>query len=419
MMHLLNEEQKEWAKKAKELADVFFERARNIDENAEFTKQNFKELGESGILWLSIPQKYGGNGDDTGDHHLITYVVTEIISAKCANTGWNLTIHYQNCGILARLGEEELCQRVFSDMIKNNKFIGSLGSEINPLQNNKTKGNGEKLKNPTTKLTFKSGLTPIENGFLANGSKGFCTAGPAADYLMYWGLAPNTDTSGEGLVVCIIDGSESGINFSSRGWSEIIGLRGTVSYVCELNDVFIPYENRIGQPGDFVQNDPHTLELSQTSHLLGIAQGALDFLLKTIGERPFLKKEDGVVGTIGEIGTEIKAARALLWHGATLFEKQDFEEAALTSYQALRFTKKITLNVLDKSFEIIGTRSLFKFNPIERLWRDARVSTLHTRTSQIDRLIGESIISGEFFPKQKYGEKTTERKSWDKLLTNV
>ena len=408
MFELLNDDQKKWVNLAEKLAVKFGERARESDEKAEFTFENFEDLREHGFLKLPITEKYGGYGVDAGNHHLTAYLVTEVISAKCPTTAWNLIIHFHQCGVVARMGNEEICKRIFGDIIENGKIMGSLGSEVNPLQ-------AIASKDTETKLTFKAGLTPVEGGFIANGTKGFCSSGPVADYLLYWALAPGTETNGEGLTICVVERDTPGVTFSSKGWNEIIGLRGTLSYNAEIKDVFIPWENIVGQPGDFVQEDPYTYELSQSAHLLGIAQGALDFVLRVLRERPFLAKEDGLMGIVGEMGARVKAARSFLWQGAELFKHKHYSEAALTSYQVLSFTKVTTMWVLDKAFETVGTRALFKFNPLERLWREARVSSLHTRQTQINQLVAEGMVSEDFFPKHKYGVKVDERKQWSEL----
>ena len=71
--------------------------------------------------------------------------------------------------------------------------------------------------------------------------------------------------------------------------------------------------------------------------------------------------------------------------------------------------------VTTKAFDVCGTRALFKFHPLERAWRDARALTLHTRESQLMRLIVEASVTKEFHSKQKYGPKLAERRSWKEL----
>ena len=79
----------------------------------------------------------------------------------------------------------------------------------------------------------------------------------------------------EGLTISIVPKTSPGLTFDDS-WSEAIGLRGTVSWTARLDNVFIPWANVMGEPGDFVQKDPYTYECSHAAHLVGTTQGIVD-----------------------------------------------------------------------------------------------------------------------------------------------
>jgi alkylation response protein AidB-like acyl-CoA dehydrogenase len=89
----------------------------------------------------------------------------------------------------------------------------------------------------------------------------------------------------------------------------------------------------------------------------------------------------------------------------------------MASLRALHQAKTTALFVATKAFELVGTRALFKFNPLERAWRDIRTVSLHTRESQLMTLLARSEITGEQFAKVKYGRRipVDERTSWSDL----
>lgn len=71
--------------------------------------------------------------------------------------------------------------------------------------------------------------------------------------------------------------------------------------------------------------------------------------------------------------------------------------------------------ITTKAFEVVGVRSLFKFNPLDRAWRDVRRITLHTRESLFMRLLAAGEISGQVFVKEKYGPRLEARRTWADL----
>lgn len=407
-MNQLTEKQKQLIAVADDLAKEFALTSRAYDESAEFPHAHFERLRETGLLALAVPREYGGFGEDTGNAHLACYLATEAISRGCSSTGWDLIIHYHQCGAVARLGNEEQKKRILGDVARNGAIMGSLGSEVNHQQQ------GAAPKNSERRLVFQGDMVPVEGGFRASADKHFCSNGPVADYLLYWSIAPGTSSSREGLTLSIVKKDSPGLTFSSNGWDEMIGLRNSVSWSAKMEDVFIPWENVLGEPGDFISQDPYTLELSQAFHLLGCAQGVYDYVVKTMRERAFLQKEEGYMVVVGEMSSELQAARGSCHYANGLWDSKQFGEAAISSLRAHHTSREAALRIATKAFDLIGTRALLKTSPLERFWRDIRTAALHTRDSQLVRLIADGVIDGRYAPKQKYGE-LTERKTWESL----
>jgi len=405
----LTKEQSEWVEKAEALGREFAQTAADYDRRAAYPAENFERLREGGFLKLPVPREYGGFGPASGNVGLLQYLVIETLARFDPVTSWDLVIHFHQTGVLSRLASDEQKRRVFGEIVSRGALMGSLGSEVNPTQ----------YKAPTntaTKLTFDSGLTPVEGGFIANGEKHFCSMGPVADYLLFWALAPGTRNNGEGLTQAFVPKNAPGLTWSENGWDQSIGLRGTVSWSAKLKDVMIPWANVIGQPGDFVQKDPYTYEVSHVVHLVGAAQGVLDFVIEFIRERPYIAKDDVLLHIVAEMYAKLQATRTAMWHAIWMWESQRFDEASPVSIAALYTAKEAALFVANKAFDVCGTRAMFKFHPVERFWRDIRASSLHTRQTQLMKLLGQAVLDGgKQFSKVKYGEKLTERKSWADL----
>lgn len=404
--NLTNEQQK-WLAVAEAAALKIKAGSRDYDKKASFTEENFRILREAGLLNLAVPKAYGGEGNETGNAHLLCYIVTEAISRACSTTGWNLIIHYHQCGAVSRLGNDEQKRRILGDVVNNGAIMGSLGSEVNHQE-------GTASKDTKTKLFFNAGMQPVDGGFLANASKHFCSNGPVARYLLYWSIAPGSETSREGLTLSIVEQGSKGLEWLENGWDNIIGLRGTVSWSATMKDVFIPWKNVLGEPADFITKDPYTLELSQAFHLIGCASGAYDCVLDTLRKRPFLRNEEGLMVEVGHMAALIQSAKGSAIYANRLWEAGDFGNAALASLNTHHTAREVALHVATKAFDIIGTRALLNTTPLDMIWRDVRAASLHTRDSQLIRLVADATVDQQYQPKQKYGD-VGGAKTWAEL----
>lgn len=404
----LTPEQAYWVDKAKELAAHFSKKARHYDETGEFPRANMDELRDAGFLTLAVPREYGGAGNKAGFCAWIPHLVIEQIAAQCGGTAWCLMTHYHACGLVAYMASEEQKRRLFGDVVANGALIATLGSEVQPQEMK------AKVSKAGPIISFEPGMEPVDGGFVANARKGFCSTAKEADYIIYWSQAPGSTGVSDGVTMSIIPRTAQGVTFLP-GWEEAIGLRCTESGGAQFRDVFIPWQNVMGEPGDFVQIHPYTFELSYAIFLLGLAQGAYDFLCHTLRNREYLQEEDTVMYAIGEMSSELQSTRMSCWYAQWLWEREDFEEAHQASLRALHQAKATSLKVATQGFDVVGVRGLFKFNPLERIWRDIRTATLHTRESHFMRFLAAGELRGEKFMKQKYGFKLTHRKTWKEL----
>ena len=367
----LDAEQRNWLERARALAPLLMNNADRYDREAAFPRDNFAQLIAQKFHLLQVPKEYGGlNPHPRGNLGMTQFAVAEELARACPTTAWDLLIHFHQVGLVARMGSEEQKRRWFGQIVGEDALMGSLGSEVNPRQ--------FKAENVATRLTFDSLFEPVDGGFKASGEKHFCSMAPAADLLAFWALAPGAKTNGEGLVISIVPRDAPGLSFEDT-WSDAIGLRGTVSWSAKLDEVFIPWADVMGEPGDFVQKDPYTYECSHAAHLVGTAQGIVDHIVEFIKARDYLARDEVLMYTLAEIDSGIQAARASYAYAVWLWEEQRFDEAILASYRALHTAKQVAIHAADKAFDICGARALFKFHPFERYWREVKASMLHTR----------------------------------------
>lgn len=394
----LSPEDQQLVERARELAAEFAPRAREYDEAAAFPEKDFERLREEGFLKLTVPKEYGGHGMWQGDRYLPFYVILEVLAATSASTSQLLQIQSHAVGIVSYLANEEQRQRILPDVVENGALITSCGSEANPRS--------------TATGKVESELRPVPGGFRVTATKHFGSLAPAADYYLVYVMAPGTTTMADGYTTVLIPKGTPGVSLENN-W-DTMGMRATISWALHLEDVFVPWENVLGQPADWVQHDPRTFTLAYVANHLGTAQGVFDEVLKWVKQRPYLMQDDVVTYTIGEMDAALQATRTSMWYAARLWEQGRYDEAELASMRALHTSKQTAIMVTTKAFDVCGARSMFKHMPFERAFRDARAFSLHFRESQLLRMLAEADLGEPFHSKQKYGPKL-ERQSWDRL----
>ncbi|TGS85889.1 acyl-CoA dehydrogenase [Mesorhizobium sp. M3A.F.Ca.ET.174.01.1.1] len=404
-----NPEDTQWIEKARALKEVFAERARQVDAAGGWPQENWQDIIDGGFLKLGVPKEYGGYANEDAGFSNLCHAVVEIFASACGSTGWIIQNQYHCFGLVAGLGNEEQKRRILTDVAQNGAGVASVGSEVQP-------GRSQVVPHKDGKISFASDLTPTEGGFLANGFKGFTSGGAASKYLLFWALAPGTDDPDVGASVFVIELPNPGVEFVS-GWEEAIGIRASLSGGAKFTNVFIPWKNVLGEPGDFNQSHPYTFELAYAAHSLGSAQGIYEEVRDAVVARPFLQQDDINMYSLGEMASAIAATRSQLWYAQYLYDQKMWGEAAHATLMGLHMAKTTVGMVSTKAFEIVGTRAVFRWSSIPRLMRDARVATLHTRESMIMKTVAKTELSRDYHPKAKYGRRLpeSERKTWADL----
>lgn len=394
----LSPHDKQLVDRAKELAKEFATRAREYDDDASFPEKDFEQLKDAGFLKLTVPEDLGGHGMWQGNRYLPMYMILEALATGNASTAQLVQIQSHASGIIAFLGNDEQKRRYLGEVVSRGALIASCGSETNPQQ--------------AASSTARAELVAVDGGFKLNATKHFASLSPAADFYVVYVMAPGSRTMAEGYTTLVVAKDDPGVTLQNN-W-DVMGMRATISWSLVLKDVFIPWENVLGQPGDWVQYDPRTFTLAYCSNHLGTAQGVFDYLLDYLKQRQFLMNDDVIAYTMGEMDAALQATRTSLWYAAWLWEQGRYDEAELASMRVLHTSKQTALMVTSKAFDVCGARAAFRHLPIERAFRDVRTFSLHFRESSVLRMLADADLGGEFHSKQKYGPRLG-RQSWEAL----
>lgn len=383
--------EKDLLDRAKDIAPVVAERARKYDESARFPEENFELLREAGLLKMTVPVQYGGYGLWADDRYLAFYLVLETLAASCSSTSQLLQVHCHCTGLIAALASEEQKRRLMRAVVEDGALIGSAG---------------------TAHAVIRSGtaaLRPIDGGFRFTARTPFGSLSARADYLLAFAAAPGASAFNEAVTLCIPRDTEGLRNEDT--WSEAVGMRATETWTTIFDDVFVPWANVIGNPGDFVC-DPRSWTLAYAANYLGTAQGAYNFVVEFVRTKPHLLDDGVVAHAIGGMEAALQAARSSLWYACWLWERKEYEAAELASLRFHHTAREAALAITSQAFEVCGTSAAMRTYPLDQALRNARTFTLHTREATNTRLLANAAVKGEFHAKQWYAP-TSERLTWE------
>jgi alkylation response protein AidB-like acyl-CoA dehydrogenase len=383
---------------AEALAADFVTRARAYDDDAAFPEEDFRRLREAGILTLAVPEELGGHGMWQGNRYITYYSILAALAAGNASTAQLVQIQSHATGIIAHLASEELKRRVLTDVVERGALVASCGSETDPNQMASKDGRAE--------------MQAVDGGFRLTCTKHFASLAPAADYFVVYVMAPGAPSAAAGLTTVLVAKDDPGVSLQDT-W-DTLGMRATISWALVLDNVFVPWERVMGQPGDWVQHDPRTFTLAYVANHLGTAQGVYDFVLDYLKQRPFLTQDDTITFTVGEMDAALQATRTSMWYAAWLWEQGNYAEAEKAGMRALHTSKQTALMVTSKAFDVVGARAAFRHLPVERAFRDVRTFSLHFRESALLRLLVQANLGDEFHSKQRYGP-AIGRQSWQSV----
>lgn len=368
----LTEEQRLLQKSVREFAESEVKpRARELDETGQFPRDLFAKAAELGLTGIALPESEGGAGFD----HISYTIVIEEISRCCASTG--VTLSVQNslyCDPIHRYGTEEQKSRFLLPFARGEK-IGCYA-----LTEPQAGSNAAALQTKAVKRGDK---------YIVNGTKAWITNGGAADAAIAY---VNTDPAkGEkGITALIVEKGTPGFQVGKE--EKKLGISATAC--CELifTDCEVPGSNRIGLEGEGYKVALSTLDggrIGIAAQATGIAHGAFAAALRYAQERLAfghpIAQFQAIQFMLADMATEIDAARLLIRKAAW---KQDTgarfsQDAAM----AKLFASEMATRVAHKAIQIHGGNGYSREYPVERAYRDARITEIYEGTSEIQRLV--------------------------------
>jgi alkylation response protein AidB-like acyl-CoA dehydrogenase len=372
----------EWRTKAKKVAkDVVAPRAAEIDAAGEFARDIADTFSQEGFLSLLIPREYGGmDGDITS-----FCIISEEIAKYCASS--SLLVIVQAVGTMPVVlgGGPQLKERCLPKLAKEKGLICFCLSEPEA---------GSDAGSIRTKAILKDGY------YLLNGRKCFITNGGVSDFYTVFAVT-SAEMKMEGITGFLIEKGTPGLSVGKT--EEKMGIRGSNTTEVILEDVKVPVSQRIGDEGVGWWLMMRTLNRSRpaiAAQSVGIAQGALDYLLHVGREREWSKGKEETYWVqirLAEMATEIEAARALVYKAAEMMD-QKVKGIPVQMFSAMSkyFASDIAMKVTTEAVQILQWEGLTKHHPVERMMRDAKVTQIFEGTNQIQRLVvAHTLLKGK------------------------
>lgn len=342
------------------------------DRDSDFPADLLKQLGGMGFMGAVIPVEYGGADIDS-----IAYaLVIEELARVDASLAVTVAVH-NSVGAypIVRWGTEEQKRRYLPPMAAG-QALGAFA-----LTEPQAGSDAANLK-----------CRAVRDGdrYIINGVKAWCTNGPVADTIVLMAVTDPGQGS-KGISAFILEAGTPG--FQAGTIEDKMGLRSSKTSELVLDNCAIPAANRLGNEGDGLKVALSVLCASRTgigAQAVGIAQGAFEEALRYAKVREaFGQPLAGFQATqfkLADMATRIEAARLLVLYAASRTEDVDRRIFRYSSMCKL-FASEMANEVVAQAVQIHGGYGFSREYPVERFYRDARVTTIYEGTSEIQRLV--------------------------------
>ena len=368
----LSEEQQLLQKSVREFAEAEVKPlAKENDETGKYPRGLFQKAAELGLTGVAIPEAEGGAGMD----HISYAIVIEEISRVCASTGVILSV--QNslyCDPIHRFGTEEQKKKFLLPFARGER-IGCYA-----LTEPQAGSNAAAL---TTRAVRKG------EKYVINGTKAWITNGGAADAaIVYVNTQP--EKGEKGITALVVEKGTPG--FAVGKEEKKLGIHATACTELSFSDCEVPAGNRIGEEGEGYKVALSTLDggrIGIAAQATGIAQGAFEAALSYAQQRQAfghpIADFQAIQFMLADMATEIDAARLLLRRAA--WKQDSGARFSMEAAIAKLFASEVSTRVAHKAIQIHGGYGYSSEYPVERAYRDARITEIYEGTSEIQRLV--------------------------------
>lgn len=340
-------------------------------EAGEFPRPILKKMGDLGLMGITVPEKYGGAGMD-----FTSYIIAiNELSKVSAVMGVILSVHTSvGTNPILYFGNEEQKQK-YIPKLASGEYLGAFC-----LTEPHAGSDAASLKTRAVKKGDR---------YILNGSKIFITNGGEADvYIVF--ASTDLEKRSRGITAFIVEKDTPGLIIGKN--EKKMGLHGSKTVELSFENMEVPIENRLGEEGEGFKIAMANLDVGRigiSAQSLGIAEAALEAAVEYAKERKQFGKPiadyQGIGFKLADMATSVEAARLLVYRAASL-RSQGLPCGKEASIAKL-FASKTAMEVAIEAVQVFGGYGYTKDYPVERYFRDAKVTEIYEGTSEIQRLV--------------------------------
>lgn len=358
--------------------------AAHFDETGEFPSDTIKQMGQLGFMGIQVPEKYGGAGMDT-----LAYALALVeISKADASHGTIMSVNNSLfCHGILKFGTEAQKQTYVTPVASGQK-IGAY-SLTEPMSGSDAG-------------TMKSRAVLSDDGshYIINGRKSWVTSAPVADFIVVFTMT-QPEKKHRGVTAFLIETDQDGFE---RGKKEPkLGIRASATGEILFTDYKCPVENRLGGEGDGFKIAMTVLDAGRigiAAQAVGIAEAALEASIEYAKLREAFGQKIGqfqmIQQKLADMKCRVDASRLLLYQAALAKERasKTGERYGLEASEAKLFASETAMWVTTQAVQIHGGMGYSKELPIERYFRDAKITEIYEGTSEIQRMVISRYLTG-------------------------
>jgi butyryl-CoA dehydrogenase len=352
--------------------------AAQIDEEEKFPAENVRKMAELGLMGVSFPEELGGSGGDSV--HMV--IATEEIARACASTSTIFLASVSLAGYPIYLfGTEEQKRRFLVPLARGQKLACFGLTEP---------GAGSDAAAVQTTATLR------DDHYVVDGTKTFITNGAEADVAVVFATADKS-LRHKGIIALIVEKGTPGFSVGKK--ERKLGVRGSSTAELVFQNCRVPVENRLGEEGGGFRVAMGAIDASRinvAAQAVGIARAALEASLAYAQDRQQFGRAicgfQAVQWMLADMATHVDAARLLAYRAAFLKNQglPYLKEAAM----AKLFAAEAAMNITTKAVQIHGGYGYIKDYPVERYFRDAKITEIYEGTSEMQRMtIARQLIA--------------------------
>jgi acyl-CoA dehydrogenase len=340
-------------------------------EQGEFPREILRKMGELGLMGIPVPEKYGGAEMD-----FVSYIIAiNEISRVSATVGVILSVHTSvGTNPILYFGSDEQKQRFLPKLASGEYLAAFCLTEA---------GSGSDAK------SMKSRAVKKDDHYVVNGSKMFITNGGEADvYIVF--ASTNPELGSNGISAFIVEKNSPGLVIGKD--EHKMGLHGSRTVQLTFEDMRVPVENLLGEEGEGFKIAMANLDVGRigiAAQALGIAEAALETAVNYAKERQQFGKpiaaQQGIGFKLADMATNVEAARLLLYRAADL--RAQGMKCGMEASIAKLFTSKTAVETAIEAIQVFGGYGYTEDYPVERYFRDAKVTEIYEGTSEIQRIV--------------------------------